>query len=303
MDTDIKKVLGWSAGAVIGLFLFVACFSSFYTVGQREAVVLTHWGKFVSVETAGLHWKMPFADSTTEYSIATQQVDLEKSTVNTSDNQKAYITMLVQFDIPPDGVKVVYEKYPNYEQRIYSLASDTMKINFGKYQVMDIPSKRGEIESQILSDLSKEAKRLYGANITEVQIKDIGYTDAFENSIDRMTKAKADVEQAQQKQLQAKIDAQNVQIEAEGQANAAKAQAQGEAESIELKAKANADQIQMEGEAQAKSIKAQTDALNASPQFVNYTAAKAWNGQLPTSIGVGASSTSIPMLNLGSVGK
>ena len=296
-----KTIVGLGIGGVLSLFVLATVFGSFFTVDQKDAAVVTKWGKYEYIAQPGLHFKIPFAESTTLYTTATQQVDIEHAVVNTADNQKANITLLVQYDIPPAGIKIIYEKYPNYEQRIYSLASDTLKIEFGKYEVMDIPSKRGEIEMNILTSLSKEAKRLYGANITEVQIKDVGYTDVFEQSIDRMTKAKADVEQATQERLKAKIVAEQAVVVAHGESEAEKARAEGTAASIEIQAKANADKVRMEGEAQASAIKAQTDALNTSPQFVNYTIAKTWDGKLPQNIGVGASSGSIPLLNIGGI--
>lgn len=302
-DVEISpgKLVKWGAIILGGLLMICALFGSFYTVDQKNADVVTFCGKYENVSGPGFHFKIPFFETVTSYSTATQQVDIERNVVNTSDNQKATITLLVQYDIPPEGIKIISSKYPDYEKRIYSLSSDVMKRVFGKYNVMDIPSMRGDIEAAIMTELSTEAKRLYGANITEVQIKDVGYSDAFEESIDRMTKAKADVEQAKQAKFQAKIDAERLVEQAQGTANAAKAQAEGQAASTEAIAKAEADSIRMKGEAEAASIKAQTEALNASPQFVNFTVAKQWDGKLPASIGVGASSSSIPMLKLDSI--
>lgn len=296
----IAKIAGFG---VIGILALSTALGTFYTVDQKNADVVTMWGKYEKVAEPGLHMKIPFVESVTQYSTATQQVDIERNVVNTSDNQKATITLLVQYDIPSEGIKIISSKYPDYEKRIYSLSSAVMKRVFGKYNVMDIPSMRGDIEVAIMTELSAEAKRLYGANITEVQIKDVGYSEAFEASIDRMTKAKADVEQAKQAELQAKIDADRAVVQAQGVANAAKAQAEGEAAATVANAKAEADSIRMKGEAEATAIKAQTEALNASPQFVNYTVAQRWNGALPQNIGVGANSSSIPMLNIGGISK
>lgn len=303
MDITPKKAIAGGSALAAGILGVSLLFGSFFTVDQKNADVVTHWHKFSYIAQPGLHMKIPFADDVIQYTTATQQVEIEKGTVNTFDNQKAFPTLLVQYDIPPDGIKIIFEKYPNYEQRIYSLASDIMKIQFGKYNVMDIPSKRDEIESSILGALSKEAKRLYGANITEVQIKDIGYTNAFEISIDNMTKAKAATQQAEQERQRSIIEAEQAVVVAKGNASAREAEAQGIANSTEIQAKAESDKVRLEGEAQADAIKAQTNALNASPQYANYIAAKNWNGQLPTSIGVGASTNSIPMVNLGSLGK
>ena len=300
-DISISGILKIGGLVFVVLLILSVLFGSFFTVDQKNADVVTFWGKYEKVAEPGLHFKIPFAEAVTSYSTATQQVDIERNVVNTFDNQKATITLLVQYDIPPEGIKIIFSKYPDYEKRIYSLSSDVMKRVFGKYNVMDIPAKRGDIEVEIMTELSADAKRLYGANITEVQIKDVGYSEAFEASIDRMTKAKADVEQAKQAELQAKIDAERKVVQAEGEAKSALATAQGEAASTEATAKAEADSIRMKGEAEAQAIKAKSDALNANPQLVNLTIAQQWDGKLPQSIGVGASAGSIPMVNIGGI--
>ena len=58
--------------------------------------------------------------------------------------------------------------------------------------------------------------------------------------------------------------------------------------------KANAVDVErIKGDAEASAIKAKSDALNASPQLVQYTLATQWNGILPVNTG-----GFIPMLNL-----
>ena len=165
MDFEItpKKIALTGIGVVLFLIFIFGLFGSFFTIDQKSAGVVTTWGKYEYVAEPGLHFKVPFVQAVTEYSTATQQVDIEKNIVNTFDNQKATITLLVQYDIPPNGIKIIFSKYPDYEKRIYSLSSDIMKRTFGKYNVMEIPSKRGDIENAIMSELSSEAKRLYGA--------------------------------------------------------------------------------------------------------------------------------------------
>lgn len=303
MSSDIKpKTIAKIAGGVMGgILLLSTAMGSFFTVDQKNADVVTHFNKFSHMAEPGLNFKMPFVDAVIPYTTATQQEEIDHATTNTADNQQAYPTLIVQYNATLTGIKIIYEKYPNIQQKIYNLSSDIMKNVFGTYQVMDIPSSRQEIEGKIMAILKPEALRLYGMEITEVQIKNIDYTDAFNTYINNMTKSKAEVEQAKQKQLQTVADAQSLITQAEGQAKAEKAKAEGAAYSIEANAKAEADSIRLKGEAEADAIKAKTEALNASPQFVNYTIAQQWDGKLPENIGVGASSSSIPMVNIGGI--
>ena len=50
------------------------------------------------------------------------------------------------------------------------------------------------------------------------------------------------------------------------------------------KAKKEAEITVANAKAQAESIKLQTEALQKSPQLVQYEAVKKWNGQLPTTL-------------------
>jgi regulator of protease activity HflC (stomatin/prohibitin superfamily) len=72
-------------------------------------------------------------------------------------------------------------------------------------------------------------------------------------------------------------------------------EARGKAESTLAVARAEAESVRIRGEAEADAIKAKSQALNASPQLVQYEIAQKWDGTLPTyTMGSG----SIPMLNL-----
>lgn len=279
-------------------FIFVIFgFTSFFTVNQKEVAVVTNFGAFSRIEGAGLHFKIPFAESYTIFHVATQQLEVEKSEVYTADNQGVNVTMLVQYDVPETDVKNLFERFPNYQQRMYTLANDKMKEVFGKMQVADIPSSRGQIEADIQKSISQESIRLYGLQTTAIQIIDLEYSQTFIDAINQMTRAKAEVTKAEQLRQQAIKDAERQQIAAKSEADAKILAAKGEAESLTVRSQAEAQATKVKGEAEAYAIKAQTDAIKSSPEIVQYEQAKRWNGQLPTTM-LGANSNTMPILNL-----
>lgn len=99
-----------------------------------------------------------------------------------------------------------------------------------------------------------------------------------------------------------KINATQMAMTRENEIQQTKAEAQkaieeahGKAESQLAVARAEAESVRIRGEAEADAIKAKSQALNASPQLVQYEIAQKWDGTLPTyTMGSG----SIPMLNL-----
>jgi regulator of protease activity HflC (stomatin/prohibitin superfamily) len=278
-----------------GLVLLSLLFGTGYTIDQKNIGVVTRFGAVSRTAGPGLHFKLPWVESVTEYSTATQQVEIEKSEVFTADNQGVNVTMLVQFAVPDSDVRNLYEHVPYYERRIYTLANDRMKSAFGKRQVADVPSARSQIENEIKTDVAAQAMALYGIEVSEVQITDLDYTAAFRNAIDMMTKAKAEVTRSEQLRQKAVIDAERQQIAARANADAAVATAEGDARSIKARSEAEAAATRVKGEAEADAIRAQAAALGASPNYVTYTQAKRWDGRLPATI---LGSQPMPMMTM-----
>ncbi|WP_342627746.1 prohibitin family protein [Nguyenibacter vanlangensis] len=290
-----RTIARYGALAVGALVVLSLLFGTGYTIDQKNVGVVSRFGAFSRTAGPGLHFKLPWVESVVEYSTATQQVAIQKSEVFTADNQGVNVTMLVQFNVPDGDVQNLYEHVPFYEQRIYTLANDRMKSAFGRRQVSDVPSARSLIESEIKADVAAQALKLYGIEVSEVQITDLDYTEAFRHAIDMMTRAKAEVTRSEQLRQQAVIDAERQQIAAQANANAAVAAAEGEARSIRAKSEAEAAATRVKGEAEADAIRAQAAALGASPNYVTYTQARRWDGRLPATI---LGSQPVPMMTM-----
>ncbi|TCS26279.1 SPFH domain-containing protein [Acidomonas methanolica] len=284
---------------VLALLVLGVVFGCYVQVEQQEVAVISRFGAFSRIATPGLNFKLPYIESVTTFPTATQQLEIRKSEVFTADNQAIGVTMLVQYDVPPEDVKLLYERFPSYQQRIYTLANDRMKIAFGTRLVADVPSNRSQIEAEILQAVAANALHLYGVHVTEIQITDLDYSRAFREAIDQMTRAKAEVTKAEQLRQQAVKDAERQQIAAKGNSDAAIAEARGKAEALRLQAEAEAAATRVKGEAEADAIRAQASSLGASPNYVQYEQARRWNGQLPATI---LGSQTLPVLGLGKQG-
>lgn len=59
---------------VIFIFVVVSCVGSFYSVSEQEQAVVTQFGKVVGVETAGLHFKLPFIQKVSKVNTTTQGI-------------------------------------------------------------------------------------------------------------------------------------------------------------------------------------------------------------------------------------
>jgi regulator of protease activity HflC (stomatin/prohibitin superfamily) len=297
MQTSVKLV----GSALIALLAVAMFLSTYFTVAQNERVVVSSWGQFSYVAEPGLHFKVPFRDSTTAF--RTDILDLAPpKAVNTytDDNQEVDIVFTVFYRVPTEAkaIEYLYNSNRDYRERLYSLAIDRLKTAMGKVNVQVVAAKRGELRDVIKATLTNDAK-LLGIEVTDFQLTDMQFTSSYREAINKAAIQKAQVEQREYARQEAEKEAQRVKAEAIGKADSQREQARGEADARLLNAKASADArllqataearaIQLQGEATAAAIKAQADALKANETLVEMEKAKRWNGQLPTAIYAGA---------------
>lgn len=288
----VKTLIGGVAGVIIG----VTALSNIYFVQPYERVVVTRAGTFQTVFGPGVHFTTPFLSSTKTYDIRVQELDTPKMNTYTIDNQEVDANVSVQFTLPSDekGIQNIYTNVGDAGRKLLPLVIGEWKKVGGQVNVSDIASKRGEITNKLYDTLAKQAKELYGLTITNVQITELTYQDAYRTAQNNASIVKTQIEQAEGMKQKAVIEAETAKIEASGRANQAIETARGASESVKLNADALAHQIQVEGEAKATAQSLMAKALSQNPSLVDYERALRWNGVLPQNIYAG---TPIPFLN------
>lgn len=285
----IIAVVGVSAVVLI-LFLM-----TYFTVGQNQMTVVTRFGQLQYVAGPGLHFKIPFVDATYPYRTDIQALYPPKA-VNTYtvDNQEVDIVFTVFYRIPADQVAYIFTNNRDYDTRLMSMTIDRLKAAMGQVNVQSVAERRGELRDVIKSTLTHDGKPL-GIDVTDFQLTDMQYTEAFRNAVNNAAVQKANIEGVEYQRQQAMKSAETVKIRAEGDANAVRARAAGDADARLLNATAEAKAIQLQGEAQAAAIRAQAEALKANPNLVDLRKAERWDGKLPTSL---YGSAPIPFIQL-----
>lgn len=274
-----------------GMFML----STTYVVDQSEVAVLTTNGKVTEVQGPGRQWKTPFFQSYTTYSTAIQNLQ-PKDRVNTYtiDNQEVDVLFNVFYRIPAEKAPYIYANVPDYSVRLFSMTIDRIKAEMGKVNVEHVAEQRGLLRDRIKNVLEADAKSL-GLEVTDFQLSDIQYTDAFRNAVNAAAVSKAGVNQREYEKQQAQQVAEKAKIVAEGEANAAIETARGRANATLVQAQAEAQAIQLRGNAEATAIKAQSDALGQNPKLVDLRKAERWDGKLPVNM---YGSQPVPFLNL-----
>lgn len=265
---------------------------SFYTIDQTDRGVILRNGALTGTAEPGLGFKLPFIDSVIEIPVnehvkvfgGSPETDLQ---VYSYDQQPAGFRVSVNYTIPAGQVDLVYTKFKGVDglesvalnPKVYKATKEV----FGKYTAVRAIQDRTTLGSDIQTRLM-ELVDGDPITINSVQIENIDFSDAYEQSVEQRMLAQVAVEKAKQNYEQNKVEAQNAVVQAEAAASATVASAKAKAESTRLA-----------GEAEAAAIKAKGDALAQNPGLVQLIQAENWNGQLPTTMVPGSA---VPFLNM-----
>lgn len=259
-----------------------------YTVDEGERGVLLRFGEVTKVTDPGLNFKVPGMDKVVKVPTRVFTLPLEKVWGYSTDQQPADISLAVIFAIKPDGVVDLYTQFGNLENMyvriIEPVTKQEMKAVFGRYTALRSIQNREQLNKNVEEAIINALAKYTFLDIKSVQIQNIDFSDAYEQTIEDRMKAEVEVERFKQNLEREKIEASIVVTRAQATADA-------EVKAAEAQAKA----IALRSEAEAKSIERKGQALRNNPTIVSLMQAEKWNGQLPTTM---LPNTAVPMLNI-----
>jgi regulator of protease activity HflC (stomatin/prohibitin superfamily) len=283
----VNLVLGIGTAVVVGLFGITIIGGSWYTVDQGERGVMLRNGAITGVSEPGLGFKLPIVDRVVDIDVRSRAELYENVLAYSRDQQTAGLTISVNYRVPADQVVSVYENFGGVEQlrsRVLDRqVMDETKNVFGRFNAATAIQDRSRLVAEVQDAIQTAVS---GPIIIEsVQIENIDFSDAYENSIEQRMLAEVEVQRIQQNAEREKVQAEIAVIQAEAAAAARIEQATAEAEAIRLT-----------GEAEASAIRARGEALRDNPALIELVQAERWNGTLPTTMVPGQT---VPFLNVG----
>lgn len=286
--SQIRRIVGYVAAGVVGLVGIGILLGSWYRVDEGERAVILTNGSFSEVSGPGLHFKVPFFQTSRFFSVRNEVITFEKMAAYSYDQQTAELRMSVNYQIAPEQVESIYKNYGSIasavDRAVTPKVYENVKNVFGQYSAQRSIQERGKLNSDILIALQNAVKGS-GVQITSIQVENIDFSDAYEGAVEAAAQAKADIERSKSELLR---------VEQEAQQKVK--QAQAEAEAKKLQADADAYATAAAGKATAEAIRERGAALRDNPDLVNLVAAERWDGKLPTSMIPGAA---MPFVNLG----
>jgi regulator of protease activity HflC (stomatin/prohibitin superfamily) len=221
-----------------GLFIF---FSGIFTVKQQTAYIIERWGKFHSVRTAGLQFKVPLMDKTVgRVNLKIQQLDVVVET-KTKDNVFVRLKVSVQFNVLQDSIYDAFYKLQNPTEQITAYVFDTVRAEVPKMRLDDVFERKDDIALAIRREL-EEAMNEYGYGIVKALVTDIDPDQAVKNAMNHINAAErqklAAEYEAESERIRivarAKAEAESKRLQGQGIADQRREIARGLEESVDL---------------------------------------------------------------------
>lgn len=287
----MNVVVGGSIAALVGIVALTVVGGSWYTVGEGYRGVALRNGAVIGTAEPGLGFKMPIIDSVVDISIQSQAQMYENVLVYSRDQQTAGLALSVNYRFSADQVETIYREYGGESGVISRLLDrqvlEEVKNVFGKFNAVTAIQERERLAAEVQMAIQTA---VIGPIIVEsVQIENIDFSDAYENSIEQRMLAEVEVQRVQQNAEREKVTAEITVIQAQAEADAQLARATAEAEATRIR-----------GDAEASAIRARGEALRDNPSLIDLVQAERWNGALPTTMIPGQT---VPFMNVGPNGQ
>jgi len=271
-----RGLIGTVVAVLVGLVALFILGGSFYTIDAGERGVILRNGKVVGTAEPGLSFKLPIVDSVREITVQTQARLYEKVMVYSRDQQSAELQVSVNYRLPSDQVETIYTEYGGASGVLTRLLDrqvpEEVKNVFGRFNAVTAIQERERLSREIQEAIQAATKNPV-IIVESVQIENIDFSDAYEQSIEQRMLAEVEVQKVQQNAQREKV----------------------QAEILVIQAKAEADAKKLQGEAEAYAINARGKALRDNPALIELVQAEKWNGVLPTTMVPGQT---VPFINV-----
>ena len=205
----------------------IIIFTGLFTVRQQSAAVVQRFGKFQSIKTAGLQFKIPLIDQVAgRLSLKIQQLDVIVET-KTKDDVFVKLKVSVQFRVLQEAIYDAFYKLQNPHDQITSYVFDVVRAEVPKLKLDYVFERKDDIAIAIMGEL-QQAMNDYGYKIVKALVTDIDPDLEVKNAMNR-------INAAEREKLAAEY-------EAEAERIRIVARAQAEAESKKLQGQGIADQ-------------------------------------------------------------
>ena len=209
---------------VIALFALVVLLNSFTVVDAgHTGVVVTLGSVNEGVLQEGIHTKAPFVQSVIKIDNRIQKLEVNTEAFS-KDLQSVKTVLAINYRVDTSTSYSIYKNIgADYENvLVVPAVNEVLKATTAQYTAEESVTNRALISDGLVEGLNKKLNEL-GLYVTDVNIIDFDFSEAFINAIEEK-------QVAQQKLLKAETEKQTAITNAKAAAEAAKIKAEGDAE-------------------------------------------------------------------------
>jgi len=269
-----SSVFRLGLSVLVGIVIAYLAFGSWYQVDQGERAVVLRFGELVGESGSGFHFKLPWVDSVRRITVQTQTKRYQNLDAYSRDQQPADLTVSVTYVV--SNASEVYAQYGDLDVAVLRLIDPRLtagiKTIFGQYDAVRAIQERAALNNDFATAVTSA---IDGGpiSIISVQIENIDFSDAYEQSVEQRMLAQVEIQKREQNLRTTEVEAQIARTKAEGEAQATR----------------------LRGEAEASAIKARAEALRMNADLVQLQAVEKWDGKLPTTM---VPSSALPFINV-----
>ena len=246
----MSKFLGSATAVIVVLFiLFLIVFQPMTIVGVGERGVKVTLGQTSPVALEeGVHFVMPFISTVKKMNVKTVKSNIA-TMAQSKDIQQARIVYVVNYNLQPENAPKMWRTVGRDYVSVVVMPTveGIVKDTIGKWNAQDIVANREKVASEVLFKLNEKLGPKY-INVSDFQITEIQYSQAFEQAIESKVTAEQEALKAKNKTVQVQEEAR---------------------------------QKIIASEAEAKSMAIRAQALAQNKNLVEYEAVQKWDGKLP----------------------
>ncbi|NNE14923.1 MAG: SPFH domain-containing protein [Saprospiraceae bacterium] len=225
----------------IGFFAVITLLLGLFTVRQETAAIVERFGRFNSIRSSGLQFKIPFIDRLAgRVNLRIQQLDVVVET-KTFDDVFVRMKISVQFLVLRDKIFEAVYKLQNPHDQITAYVFDVVRAQVPKMKLDDVFVKKDDIAVAIQNEL-KQAMNDYGYDIVKALVTDIDPDSQVKEAMNRINasereKIAAEYEgEAERIRIvaKAKAEAESKRLQGQGIADQRREIAKGLEESVEV---------------------------------------------------------------------
>ncbi len=247
-----KKIIIILVAVIVAIILSNA---AFYTVSERQQVVVTQLGKPVrNVQEPGLYTRVPFVQQLHYFDKRLLEYDSSPTEIITTDKKTLVVDNFSRWRIAdPLLFLQTVRNEAGAQARLDDIIYSELRVDLGLTTLLEIvATKRAELMQKV-TERSNEKAREYGIEIVDVRIK------------------RADLPPENEKAVFGRMEAERkriaMQYRSEGKEEAQRIRSLTDKERIELLADAYKQEQEIKGEGDAMAVRVYAKAYQQDPEF------------------------------------